>query len=157
MPSLAEALSDGSGKPPKIPNDVYKFRIKDCKFQKSKAGNPMFVMDCELFGNPPVQCEQGQEPIDINGLSANHWITLIPENLRRGLAALHKSAGLPLDIALEDILAKPNTDFYKGVKFTARAYSEAQEQKNEVTGQFLKDPNTGEKLVYYALTIKEIF
>src|SRR5882724_6573012 len=125
-PTLEQAL--GELKPARLPKDIYICRIKDCKFGNSKAGNPMFTMEIELIDNPPIAING--KPEDINGQSTFKYFSLNDKAFAQ-LGKLHKSAGLPLTLTLNEVLNNPNPDFYKGVKFKALWFSEPNPQTRE--------------------------
>lgn len=70
-----------------LPKRGYKWRIIECDKGASSKGNLMLTVDVELINNPPVMVlnpETGEkEPVDINGLSIRHWVTLLPQTLDR--------------------------------------------------------------------------
>lgn len=153
MSTLAEALAKAT-KQTKVPNDIYYFNVVEAKADKSRSGDPQFILECEIVDHPGLK--QGDETINLNGSKCNYYITLT-EKAAFFVGKFHKSAGLTLDISIEELALNPNPEIYRGKKFRARAFSKENIQKNEVTGAPVLHPDTGEPLVGYNLQIAELF
>jgi hypothetical protein len=141
-----------------IPKSTYRHKVVDVAFGNSKStNNPMFTLTCEITGHPgfPDPKNPG-EVIDPNGTQADVYMSLTDKaagNVRK----MFKAMGLPLDVSIDDLKANPNPELFRGREFLAMGYSKPDVQIDEITKQPLKNPVTGQDIIYYRYQIGEVF
>jgi len=118
-----------------MPFAIYKLRCLESKRGNSGKGNPQIVMTWEVIDNSETK---------FNGIKVVNFRSLVDKALpfvnqeRQGI-------GLP-QVKEADLPTLDDQD-YIGQTGYATVKTTQQEQKNELTGEVLVNPNTGEKLV----------
>lgn len=159
LPNTNTKLSDiPDSKPTYVPKSTYWHRIKDAEFGMSKSSqSPMFTLTVEICDHPGYPDPKNPGSIvDVNGTEATMWVTLT-DKASFHVKKFFKACGLPLDLSIADLVANPNPAFLLGKKFLALGYSKADIQVDEITKQPIKNPLTGQDLVYYQYKVGEIF
>lgn len=134
----------------KLPLDGYMLRVIECDKATSKKGNPMLVIKAEVVDHPGLSVNG--EQVDINGITLNHWVTLMPKTL--GIVnTFHKSVGMP--IITESDLSHIDPLMYKGLKFPAVCESVKTEMKG-TDGTPVINPATGEQVITYNRNVKMV-
>jgi len=114
--------------------NVYKGRCTECKKETSSKGNPMLVQTFEIFGHPQDA---------LNGMTIQNWATMNTKTVA-GFDRQRESLGLaPVGGKFEQV----DPLDYKGAECAFSARVESEEQKNEVTGETLINPNTGKPVM----------
>lgn len=129
-----------------LPKNVYAVRCVKADAGKSKVGNPQHILTVEIVDAAPVN------GVDINGLQIMHWSTLTEKALKF-VNNLRQAFGL--ETTTENDMASCSPKDYIGLKAFAICESTKVEQKNEVTGEVLRNPYTNEPIVSYMRNIKE--
>ncbi len=140
-----ESTSDNRVRPPRLPYDVYKFRIKEepeFVAESKSSGKPMLVFKVEVCGPDAIQIPEGT--FDPKGEEFTVFCSLAPGatgNLKR----LHQATGLPTQIQLNQETGLPIDISYTGKEFFAPASSATEEQVREDKTPIL-NPHTGKPL-----------
>lgn len=141
-------MSDSTTSPAElaeIPFNAYRFRCVKCEKGKSREkGTPMLIQTFEFAGNKPININ-GNE-IDINGLQIQAW-AVYTEKALGVFNAQRKALGLiPLKVSELDSFDEKQ---YLGAEGAATAKTTSKEQKNDVTGETIINPNTGKPMMSY--------
>jgi hypothetical protein len=134
----------------KLPRNSYRLRCVSCEVGKSKKGDFQLIQTYEIFGAAPLQVDGVM--VDINGIQMKNWQTLTQNsvdffNLNRN------SLGLP-PVKFSD-KGSINAADYKGLEGAAICESESQEVKNEVTGEPILNPHTGQPVIQWNKRINQ--
>ncbi len=129
---------------------VFKIRIKEAKPHTNPEGNRSIKFDFEI-AEPTAILVDGVDR-DVTQLKLRRYCSAEEGKLGQ-LAALHKAAGLPLEIEWDENRFPSNVD-YVGAEMWAELISKADTRKGD-DGQPLTNPNTGEALVSYQHDIRE--
>ncbi len=113
--------------------NVYRVRCVECKAARSKKGNDMLTQTFEVFAHAKDE---------LNGLTIDHWATLSSKSLDM-FNAQREALGLPKVSSWSQV----DVLDYKGADGFVTAQTTAEEQKNEVTGETLINPNTGKPVM----------
>ena len=122
----------------KLPLRLYKVRVIEAKMGNSSTGNPMITGNVEIFGADPIN------GIDINGLTITFRSVIVPTAIR--FVNITRSA-LDLPSVTVDTLGEVSAEEYIKCEGFAKCTGKSVDQTDEVTGEPMVDPYTGEKLV----------
>jgi len=141
-----------------IPKSTYWHNVKDAEYGMSKSSNnPMFTLTVEIVDHPGYPDTKNPGMIvDPNGTEAQFWVSLT-EKAQGNVKKFFNACGLPTDITINELLVKPDPSFLIGKKFFAIGYSKADPQIDEITKQPIKNPMTGEPVVFYQYKIGDVF
>lgn len=156
MSQTAQEALNEIQKPAFVPKGIYKLRVIEPKLDKTKSGDPMFVFECEVVETPDQVDPRTGSTITINGTKGMKWLSLSQKSWPF-TAKFLKSAGLPLDITLENLLNNPNPEMFRGVIFRALCSTETKTEKNELTGQPVLDPDTQQPITRYQFSIGDVY
>lgn len=141
-----------------VPKGTYKHLVVDAEYvAKSKgSGNPMYTLEVEICDHPGYPDPKTGQIKDPNGTKATVYVSLSDQaagNVKR----FFKGCGLPLDLTMDELRANPNADIFKGRKFLAIGYSKPDAMIDELTQQPIKDPITGQDVIYYRYSVGQVF
>lgn len=139
-----------------VKKSTYWHRVKTATFKMSKSSNnPMFELEVEICDHAGYPDGKGGTT-DPNGVDCLYWLSLTPK-AAGNVANFFNACGLPTDIDLEKLIEGKNGEFLVGQKFIAMGFSNPTVQMDEVSGQPMKNPFTGEDVVSYQYKITEVF
>jgi len=136
----------------RLPLDARRLRIVKAENKDSSKGNKMINYTAEIFGANPVKNDAG-DMIDINGLQIFSRQMLMPGGTVKFCNAMRSSLGLPLTNEVE--ITSIKAEEYLGREGAATCRSVVEEQKNEVTGEVIINPNTGKPMTRIVREIVE--
>ena len=134
----------------KLPQNVYRIRVADAILGKSKAGHAMDTLDLEIIEHAPVK--HGESEVDINGIQLKSWNVRTAKTLPF-YNKMRVCLGLPPLMA--DEVGSVNPRDYIGLTGYVVLASKGTPRVNDVTGEVLKHPTTGEPLVTWQREILE--
>jgi len=160
----AGAAENNSGLAPRLPKQVYKFRVtEEPEFKVSKAGNDMLIFKAEVI-SPATAVVDGVEAT-VAGLDVTLYAVFSGESdgpkKNQTLAALHRAGGLPLQFQRSKDTGLPLDETgspyrYTGIEFDALANSQEYAETDE-SGNPIVDPRTGQPLVSWSRRVSRIF
>lgn len=118
-----------------IPFGIYKLLCLECKRGNSSKGNPQLVETWEIIDNAESK---------FNGIKILIFRSLVDKAL---FFVNEERQAIGLPIVKEADLATLDEKDYIGQTGYSTLNTTVKEQKNEVTGEVLVNPNTGEKMV----------
>jgi len=130
----------------KLAQEVYKVRCVSAESSKSKNGHLMDVLDLEIIENSPIN------GIDINGLGVKSFNVRTEKSLsfyNKMRIAFGLQAITPAEVS-----GVKASDYLGQVAYVVLA-SKGEPRVNDVTGEPLKHPRTGEALVTWNRNILE--
>ena len=133
-------ITESSGRP-YLPNGTYTLRIVEAERKVSSKGNDMVAIVAEVV-----------EPTEVNGPRGFVEVRDYPLIPSRSLKEYHKIFDLPEDFELEEY-----DDIAVGLKgkaFKAVLYTKTESRMDEITGDPMIDPITGQPLANYRYNVE---
>jgi hypothetical protein len=138
-------ITESSGRP-YLPNGTYTLRIVEAERKVSSKGNDMVAIITEIVEPTEVNGPKGF--VEIGGVQVRDY-PLIPS---RSLKEYHKIFDLPEEFELEDY--DEIAAGLKGKAFKAVLYTKSESRMDEITGDPMIDPITGQPLANYRYNVE---
>lgn len=163
LDAKVEAADGKKIRAPRLPYDVYKFRVKEepeFVAESKSSGKPMLVFKVEIAGPSEIKIPEGV--FDPTGEEFTYFASLAPGatgNLKR----LHLATGLGTQIQLNQETGLPVGISYTGKEFYAPASSATEEQmkddgagnKTPILNPYTGKPLTRQQKSMFAIIIPE--
>jgi hypothetical protein len=138
-------ITESSGRP-YLPNGTYTLRIVEAERKVSSKGNDMVAIVTEVVEPAEVNGPNGF--VEISGVQVRDY-PLIPS---RSLKEYHKIFNLPDEFELEDY--DEIAEGLKGKAFKAVLYTKSESRMDEITGNPMIDPITGQPIASYRYNVE---
>lgn len=148
MSTEAQTKVDEAARKLKLPLSQYKLRVIEAKGGETPTTKtPKIDLTCEIFDHKTLI-----NGVDVNGLQIRATSFLTPASLPY-VNRIRQALDLP-DVT-EDTLADIKPEEYVGCEGIAKCSGSSEPQMDEVTGEQMTDPYSGEELNTVKREVKE--